>query len=111
MPASYCSADDGRFEGPIRVLNVPGDPQEGLIEAAGWAPCETWTRSASQTLPSSAAIERAAASALVTPDGHGWIDLPAEAVAGDRPLRAWLGHGRARGRPRPRIRAAGDGRS
>ena len=91
VPAPYCVGDGVRFDGPIRVLTVPGDPQEGLLEAAGWAPCETWTRNASQTLPSSAAIERAAALALVLPDGHGWIDLPAEAVGGDRPLSAWLG--------------------
>ena len=95
-PASYCIGRGDQFEGPIRILNVQGDPQEGLFDAAGWTACMTWERASSQTLPSSAAIERAAASELITPDGHGWIDLPAASVGGDRPVRAWIGRDRGR---------------
>ena len=90
-PAPYCLDRTVQVDGPVRVLHVAGDAQKGVFEAAGFAGCKTWRRDASQTVPSSAAIEAAAAAELILPDGHGWIDLPAAAVGGDRPMRAWLG--------------------
>ena len=92
VPAPYCIGRGAQFEGPIRILHVPGRPAGRRCSTRpGGASCKTWERASSQMLPSSAAIERAAASELITPDGHGWIDLPAESVGGDRPLRAWIG--------------------
>ncbi len=90
-PAPYCLDRTVQVDGPVRVLHVAGDAQKGVFEAAGFAGCKTWRRDASQTVPTSAAIEAAAAAELILPGGHGWIDLPAAAVGGDRPMRAWLG--------------------
>ena len=90
-PAPYCLDRTVRVNGPVRVLHVAGDAQKGVFDAAGFAGCKTWRRDASQALPSSAAIEAAAAAELILPEGHGWIDLPAAAVGGERPMRAWLG--------------------
>ena len=73
------------------MLHVAGDAREGVFEAAGFGGCLTWSFETAQAAPSSAVIERAAAAALVLPDGQGWIDLPADAVGGGRPLSAWLG--------------------
>ena len=90
-PAPYCVGRGATVAGPVRVVDGAADPRAALFDAAGWAACRTWERAASQQLPSSDAIERAAAAALILPDTQGWIDLPAESVGGDRPVRAWLG--------------------
>jgi hypothetical protein len=90
-PAPYCVGRGATVAGPVRVIDGAADPSAVLFSAAGWAACRTWQRAASQRLPSSDAIEHAAASALILPDTQGWIDLPAATVGGDRPVRAWLG--------------------
>ena len=90
-PAPYCVGRGTTVAGPVRVVDGAGDPRAVLFAAAGWAACRTWERAATQELPSSDAIEQAAASALVLPDTQGWIDLPADTVGADRPVRAWLG--------------------
>ena len=90
-PAPYCLDRTVQADGPVRVLHMTGDAQKDVFEAAGFTGCKTWRRDASQPLPSSAAIEAAAAAELILPSGHGWIDLLADAVGGDRPMRAWLG--------------------
>lgn len=90
-PAPYCVGRGTTVAGPVRVIDGATDARVALFTAAGWAACRTWQRAASQNLPASDAIERAAAAALVLPDTQGWIDLPAATVGGDRPVRAWLG--------------------
>ena len=68
VPASYCSADARPLGGPDpRPARRRRRRRKAVFEAAGLAPLRDLARSASQTLPSSAAIERAAASALVPP--------------------------------------------
>ncbi len=90
-PAPYCARPEARASWPIRALHVAGDAKEGVFEAAGYGGCQTWTIDVSQPVPDPAAIEGAAEAAGIPSDGEGWIDLPAEAVGGSRPFRAWLG--------------------
>ncbi len=106
-PAPYCVDRGHGVDAPVRVLHVAGDAREGVFQAAGFGGCLTWSFETTPTAPSSAVIERAAAAALVLPDGTGWIDLPADAVGGGRPLSAWLGRDERGSRGRARVHPDG----
>jgi hypothetical protein len=90
-PAPYCSDRSIEPGTPVRILPASGDPQAALFEAAGLDRCPAWTRSASGPVPSVDAIEAAAADELIPPGSQGWIEIPASAVGGTRPMRAWVG--------------------
>src|SRR5262245_4307635 len=90
-PAPYCTDRSIQTGGPVRVLHASGDPEAALLDAAGLARCPTWMRSSEPREPSADAIEAAAADELIPPGSQGWIDIPASAVGGTRPMRAWLG--------------------